>query len=223
MRLLGTLKDTVLDTGSIVILAALLASCGGGGGGRETSNDDATLAGLDVTPGTLSPAFSPTTISYSTAVIADIASVDVTATVTAANATMAVGGAPVASGMAHTVSVPIVGPNPIQVVVLAPNGTANKTYTVTVTRPSISLTPASDTLPAAGTTTLTVRLAAAAVTDTPVSLDGTPPGALSFSSTVTVLAGQAQATFMVTAVSLGAATITATLGPDTATSTITVQ
>src|SRR5882672_4495609 len=127
MRLLGTLKDTVLGIGSIVILAALLASCGGGGGGRETSNDDATLAGLDVTPGTLSPAFSPTTISYSTAVIADIASVDVTATVTAANATMAVGGAPVASGMAHTVSIPIVGPNPIQVVVLAPNGTANKT------------------------------------------------------------------------------------------------
>ena len=224
MRLLGTLKDTVLGIGSFVIFAALLASCGGGGGGRETSFDpvDATLAGLVVSPGTLSPAFSPAVISYSTDVIADTASIDVTGTLAAANATMAVGGAPVASGMAHTVSIPIVGANPIPVVVLAANGTTTKTYTITVTRPSISLTPASGTLSSGGITTLTVRLAAASVTDTPVSLGASPAGVVSFPATVTVVAGQQQASFTVTAVSAGTTTITASLNAATANATFTV-
>jgi len=225
MRLLGTLEDTVLGTGSIVAFAALLASCGGGGGGKETSNDpaDATLAGLVVSPGTLSPAFSPAVIAYATDVIADTASIDVTGTLAAANATMAVGGAPVASGMAHTVPIPSVGANPIPVVVLAGNGTATKTYTITVTRPSVSLTPASGTIPSGSITSLTVRLAAMAVTDTSVSLAATPAGVLSFAPTVTVPAGHNQATFTVTATSLGTTMITATVGADVATSTITVQ
>jgi hypothetical protein len=225
MRLLGALKDTVLGIGSIAIFAALLASCGGGGGGKEKSSDptDATLADLVVTPGTLSPAFSPAVIAYATDVIADTTSIDVTGTVAAANATMAVGGAPVASGVAHTVPLPIVGPNPIQVVVLAANGTTTKTYTITVTRPSISLTPLSSNVLASGTATLLVRLAdAAGVGGTVVTLNATSPAGVP--ATVTVPQGQTQASFDVMAPSTpGLVTITATFGTDTATATLNVM
>jgi len=211
--------------GFILIFAALLSSCGGGGGGGGggASNDaaDATLANLSVSTGSLAPGFSPAVISYATGVTVDTASTDVAGTVAAAGATMKVDNIAVTSGTAHTVSLPV-GSTPIPILVIAANGTTTKTYTITVTRPSISLTPVSSNIAAPGSVDLTVKLAAAPVADATVSLSAIPGGIVSFPSTVTVPAANTRATFTVMAVSAGTVTITADLGGETANATITV-
>jgi len=93
---------------------------------------DATLAGLIVTNGTLTPAFASATTSYTTSV--GFASVQVTATTNDAHATVKVNGTAVSSG-APTGSIPLtLGANTISVVVVSGDGTVTKTYTITVTR-----------------------------------------------------------------------------------------
>jgi protocatechuate 3,4-dioxygenase beta subunit len=95
---------------------------------------DATLSNLTVSQGTLTPAFAPTTTSYSDNVSNSVTSITVTPTVNESHATVTVNGTPVVSG---SPSEPIslnVGTNTITIVVTAQDGTTTKTYTVTVTR-----------------------------------------------------------------------------------------
>lgn len=123
--------------------AMTLAACGGGGSSTATSND-ATLAGLSLSSGTLSPAFAGSTISYAVAIANTVTAITVTATAAHAAATIKVNGSTVASGSASgSISVPV-GLSTITVAVTAEDGTTTLTYSVVATRASAgtcTLTP----------------------------------------------------------------------------------
>ena len=87
-------------------------------------NNDATLASLTVSSGTLTPTFNANTTSYTVAVGNSIENITINATATHPNATIAGTGAKTLN----------VGANPFDIVVTAEDGTTTKTYTVTVTR-----------------------------------------------------------------------------------------
>ena len=107
---------------------------------RPASND-ATLSGLSLGNGTLSPAFSPEHTSYAATVVDTVVRVTVTPVTNHAGAAvayldaddMALADADTASADTFEVDL-AVGANVVKVKVTAENGTAMKTYTVTVTR-----------------------------------------------------------------------------------------
>ena len=94
--------------------------------------NDADLAGLAISAGTLSPPFSLTTTAYSASV--GVSSITVTPTTDSANATVKVNGTTVASGSPSGAIVLSAGANAINVVVTALDGVTTRTYTITVTR-----------------------------------------------------------------------------------------
>ena len=100
----------------------------------DTRSSVATISGLTISSGTLSPPFATTTNSYTTWVPNATTSVTATPTVTDATATIKVNGTTVASGAASGSITLAVGTNTITTVVTAQDGTSTKTYTVTVTR-----------------------------------------------------------------------------------------
>ncbi len=101
---------------------------------RAAPSAVATLANLVLSNGTISPAFSSSTTSYTTTVANAVSSITLTPTVTDATATISVNGDVVASGQS-TASINLgVGANVITVVGLAQDGNTQQVYTVTVTR-----------------------------------------------------------------------------------------
>ena len=90
------------------------------------------LSALGISPGTLSPSFSPGVYAYTASAANSVTSVTVTPTVNDSNASVTVDGTTVASGSGHAVSLDV-GANVIRVVVTAQDGTT-QTYTITVTR-----------------------------------------------------------------------------------------
>jgi gliding motility-associated-like protein len=99
----------------------------------RAASANADLASLVLSSGTLTPAFAPTTTSYTASVGNATTSITLTPTVSDATATVTINGATVASG-SPSASIPLaVGSNTITTVVTAQNGTT-KIYTVTVTR-----------------------------------------------------------------------------------------
>jgi hypothetical protein len=93
----------------------------------RTSND-ATLATLSLSAGTLSPAFNANTTSYTTSVPYSVSSISVSASPHHAGGTVA-----------GTDEQPLnVGNNPITVTVTAKDGETQKNYTITVTREAMS-------------------------------------------------------------------------------------
>lgn len=106
---------------------------------RAAPSANADLISLAISEGTLSPAFAAGTQTYSASVANAIDNVDVTPTVSDATATLTVNGTPALSGQAVNIPL-VVGPNPVDIVVTAQDGTT-RTYSVTVTRaaaPSVS-------------------------------------------------------------------------------------
>jgi spore germination protein GerM len=108
-------------------------------GTTPTSSSNADLSNLALSSGTLSPAFSSATTSYTTSVANAVSSITVTPTAAQANATIAVrinGGsyASVTSGSPSGALALNVGGNAVDVRVTAQDGTTIKTYSVTVTR-----------------------------------------------------------------------------------------
>ncbi|MEL7719561.1 cadherin-like beta sandwich domain-containing protein [Citromicrobium bathyomarinum] len=99
----------------------------------RAASSDATLSGLAVSEGTLSPAFDAAQTSYSVAVGTAVDSILITPTASDAGATVTVAGSPVASGSASAPVALNMGTNSIAVVVRAGNG-ATRSYTVAVTR-----------------------------------------------------------------------------------------
>lgn len=149
----------------------------------RAASSNADLSGLSLSAGTLSPAFTSGTTSYTASVLNTTTSLTVTPTVSDTTATITVNGVTVPSGAASGSVTLAVGPNALTTVVTAEDGTTN-TYTVTVTRaPSTnaalsSLSLSSGTLsPAFATGTLaytaSVPNAAASLTLTPVASDPT--------------------------------------------------
>jgi gliding motility-associated-like protein len=100
---------------------------------RAVPSTDATLAGLSLNSGTLSPVFSSGTDTYTTAVNYATGSITITPAATNANALIAIGGISVASGSGLSISLNE-GSNAIPVVVTAEDGITTKTYTLTVNR-----------------------------------------------------------------------------------------
>lgn len=95
---------------------------------------DSTLRGLVLSAGTLAPAFTPATTSYTASVSNATASITVTPTTSDPYASITVNGSPVTSG---TSSLPIslsVGANVITIAVTSEDTEVTTTYTVTVTR-----------------------------------------------------------------------------------------
>jgi gliding motility-associated-like protein len=104
---------------------------------RAVPSADATLAGLNLGTGTLSPAFSSSTDTYTAGVNYATGSITVTPATTNANAVITVGGLAVVSGSGLSVALNQ-GSNAIPVVVTAEDGSTTKTYTLTINRAAAS-------------------------------------------------------------------------------------
>ena len=102
----------------------------------RAASADATLRSLSLSGVTLAPSFIPGTISYTGSVANSVSSTSVTATTTHPGATAVVklGGVTDTDGTVNLA----VGDNVITVEVTAEDGTTMQTYTVTVTRASLS-------------------------------------------------------------------------------------
>lgn len=94
---------------------------------------DASLSDLALSVGTLTPAFTPGTTSYTATVTHSVTSITVTPTVSDPAATVTVNATPVTSGSASDPINLVVGTNPTIVKVTAADGSSG-TYTITVFR-----------------------------------------------------------------------------------------
>ena len=100
----------------------------------KSTNDN--LLGLKPSTGAISPAFSPTTTTYTESVANTVLSYKVTPTSVVSSAAITVNGTAVASGSASQAIALAVGTNTINTIVTAQSG-ATKTYTLTVTRQQV--------------------------------------------------------------------------------------
>ena len=97
-------------------------------------SDNADLDGLTISPGTLSPAFSSSVITYAASVGNSVTEVTLTPTASHDSATITVNGTTVTSGAGYTADNLNVGTNTLTVTVTAQDSVTTKTYTVTLTR-----------------------------------------------------------------------------------------
>jgi len=100
-------------------------------------SSNATLTGLSVSAGTLSPAYAIGTTAYTDSVLNGVASITVTPTIGDATATVAVNGTIVASGSPSPPIALAVGVNTISVVVTAQDGVSTSAHTIAVTRAAL--------------------------------------------------------------------------------------
>ena len=104
------------------------------------SISDATLRGLEISSGTLSPSFAPNEMNYKASVAGNATSVGITPTVSASvYRSLTVNGVPAASGSATTVEL-AVGVNDIPVVIISQDGTT-ATYMISITRKAVQEEP----------------------------------------------------------------------------------
>ncbi len=94
----------------------------------------ADLTGLSLSDGTLTPAFTTLTTSYSATVASSVSSLTVTPTALDPNATITVDGSPVTSGQASAAISLDEGSNVILTVVVSADTSTTVTYTITITR-----------------------------------------------------------------------------------------
>ena len=133
--------------GTLGALAA--AACGGGsssdsGGGSTTASSDASLAGLTLSAGSLSPTFAAATTSYTVSVANTVTALTLTPVAADAGATIRVNGTVVASGSAAAAVTLAVGTTVITVAVTAADGVSSRSYTVSAARAAVgscTLTP----------------------------------------------------------------------------------
>ncbi len=125
----GNYSDTITFTN---------ASNGSGSTTRGASlavlSTNANLSSLLLSNGSLSPAFSTGTESYTASVSNSIGTITITPTTQDGNASVTVNGAAVASGSASASIALAVGETSIPIVVTPQSGTPTKTYTVAITR-----------------------------------------------------------------------------------------
>lgn len=130
------IRDLLLGVSVSLLLTACGGGSGGGGGGGNQLSSNANLSQLEISAGTLDPAFQAAQTGYTALVANSVMSTTVTATRQDAGASITVDGAAVSSGAASSPIALQIGDNVIDVVVTAANGTTRKTYTVAVTRES---------------------------------------------------------------------------------------
>ncbi|AMR34026.1 hypothetical protein A0256_22550 [Mucilaginibacter sp. PAMC 26640] len=100
----------------------------------RAASSNADLANLEINPGSLTEVFDPGITAYSAKVGNTTTAVKLTPALSEANASVAINGVPVASGVPSGNIALNVGPNIINVKVTAQDGITVKNYTVTVTR-----------------------------------------------------------------------------------------
>ena len=154
-------------------------------------SSDATLSNLTISAGTLTPSFASGTTSYTDSVANTVSSVTVTPTASqGSSSTIKVNGTVVASGTASGAISLNVGSNTITVLVTAPNGVTQDTYTITVTRAASSDATLSNLTISAGTLTPTFASGTISYTDsvanTVNSVTVTPTASQGSSSTIKV-------------------------------------
>lgn len=181
---------------------------------------DTSLAGLSLSAGTLSPAFSTGTTAYTATVDNAVSSITVTLSSTDSGASVTVNGSTVARGAASSAIALSVGTNAITIVVTAASG-STQAYTVTVTRAAAvlstdaslsALVPSTGTLSptfAAATTSYTISVlnATSSITLTPttsqsaakVTVNGTTVPSGSASAAITLPVGTTTIPVVVTA------------------------
>ncbi len=163
---------TLQPAGFSTIITIVVTAANGGQNSYVVTVNRAlnnSLQNLTVSPGTLSPAFTASTTSYTADVDSGVTSVAVTATLQDTNATMKINGQATTSGQARTITLSTPGLGTLVTIeVTAPNG-SQKIYFATVNRAALggnnnlqSLSVSSGTLTpafAAGTTSYTVDVA----------------------------------------------------------------
>lgn len=134
-------RQALSALGALGTLGALVSACGGGSdtGSSATASSNAALAGLSLSAGTLSPAFSSDTLGYTASVANASASLTVTPTAADSGASIRVNGSTVASGGTSAALALAVGSNTLSVVVTAADGSTTRTYTLVVTRADATL------------------------------------------------------------------------------------
>lgn len=154
------------------------------------ASNDTKLTALAISGAVLTPSFSSGTLAYSATVPFSTTSATVTPKVSDTGASVSVNGSPVASAMASA-AIPLdVGPNTIDVVVVAEDGQTTATYVVTLTRAGPSENADLSSLAVSGATltpdfSSDVTTYSTSVPNTTTSLTVTP-GAVEAGSTITV-------------------------------------
>ena len=121
-------------------LLLLAVGCGGGGGGGgATPSSDADLLLLDLSSGSLSPAFDAAITDYDVGPAVLPESVTVTADTADAGATLRVNGSTVTPGMPSPLIALAMGTTLVSVEVTAADGTTRKTYSIAIDRTSAEL------------------------------------------------------------------------------------
>jgi len=100
-----------------------------------TPNNNASLSGLALSAGTLTPAFASATTSYTASVSDVTTSITFTPTTADSQATVIVNGSAVTSGSASSPIALTYGANTVSVIVTAADNVTTQTYAVIVTRP----------------------------------------------------------------------------------------
>lgn len=129
----GTIStsENVSNSSNLVASVTVIVS-------QEVLSHDATLSGIGLSSGTLTPEFSSGTTSYSTSFPNNVTSLRVRPTLSDNDAQVSVNGTPVVSGEESTPISLNVGSNEINVEVTAEDGVTIKTYTINVQRQSQS-------------------------------------------------------------------------------------
>ncbi|MGE5529388.1 MAG: cadherin-like beta sandwich domain-containing protein, partial [Patescibacteria group bacterium] len=134
-----------LRTAAIFIVPALILLMAGCG--PPPPADDASLSGLAISSGTLTPAFSPAVTDYTVDVPYSITGVTVTPTTADDGATVTVEGVPVISGNpSATIDLNAGEAEAIAIVVTAADGTTTRTYTIVATRSGCRFSADADTV-----------------------------------------------------------------------------
>lgn len=134
-------RRRVIVSLGILTAALLIGSCGSSSSGVTVTapalSSDASLSALLISSGTLTPAFTPATTSYSASVSNGTPFVMLTPATAHSGARVTVNGTTVASGTASGGVSLSVGTNAIAVLVTAQDGVTTRAYTVVVTRASV--------------------------------------------------------------------------------------
>ncbi|WP_166727778.1 cadherin-like beta sandwich domain-containing protein [Mucilaginibacter gilvus] len=181
-------------------------------------SSNADLAGITVSGGSLSPAFVPGSLNYTTTIGNVNTGVTVTPNTSDATSTVTVNGAAVMPGTASNTIPLTVGSNTITVVVKAQDGTV-KTYTIIATREASANADLTSLAPDAGTLSPAFASTAQAYT---VSVVNTVTG-IKFTPTVSDATASVKINGVTVASGTASANIPLALGPNTVTTIVTAQ
>ncbi|RCH55705.1 hypothetical protein DJ568_07415 [Mucilaginibacter hurinus] len=124
---MGTNKVTIKSSAQYNVVKTYIVTV------IRQANSTATLAGLNISAGTLTPAFDSSTTDYAALIRSNVNTFSVTPTLADTTGVITVNGAAAVSGQPYALT-PVAGENVINVVVTAEDGVIVKTYKLVLTR-----------------------------------------------------------------------------------------